>query len=206
MSDSRLLQTLTEQLSGADPAERQYALDRLSDLAPPGAVGLIVPMLRDGDEDVRVEAMVCLRDLRDASAIPHLIAAVDDAQSDRLLEYAIQSLSGFTGPDVRACLLRVITSGRPSNVARMKVVIQLWRYADDEVVAVLKNAVLTDDDRNVRSHAADSLAFLFRTLDQPREWAPFWHQVADDPEFGVSRFGEEALRRLGVRPPPETKQ
>src|SRR5262249_16745746 len=146
-----------------------------------------------------VDAIVCLHDLRDPSAVPHLINALETASNTRIREYAILALSGFTSQEIRQCLLQTLADRSISNIARMKIVMQLWRYVDLESLNALVDAVRNDPDRNVRSHAADSLAFLFRAWEEPYDWVSLWESIAEDPEIGVARFAEDALRRLGLR-------
>lgn len=191
-----VMAALREDLKRGTRIERQNALSRLGDLAPPGAAAWVIPVLSDAEQSVRVDAIVCLRELRDPVAIPGLIDVMTHGDTAEESEYAALALAAFTDPQVRVALLNALADPTRSNIVRMRVVLQLWRYPDAEVVEVLQAAVLNDRDRNVRSHAADSLLFIFRMWKSPAAWEQFWALAAQDPEIGVSEFAEKALRQL----------
>jgi len=193
--NDEVVRALRRDLANPDRLERQNALTRIGDLAPEGGIDWVVPLLTDKDVHVRIDALLCLSALRDSVAIPHLIEVLEHAHGEEQ-EYAIIALRPFTAPAVKKALLAALEDPSLPNVGRMHAVMQLWRYAGDDVIDALKDAVLKDPDRNVRSHAADSLSFLFRALGKPPDWRSFWEKTQEDPEVGVSEFAEAALRSL----------
>lgn len=194
-----ITEALRETLANGTRTEREDALSRLGDLAPPGAAAWVIPMLRDTESSVRVDAIVCLRELRDPIGIPSLIDVMTSGNTQEESEFAALSLSVFTDSRVRSALLTSLSDSRSSNILRMRIVLQLWRYPDTEVVAALQTAVLNDPDRNVRSHSAASLLFIFRLWNSPADWTEFWQLASGDSEVGVSQFADRALAGLAEK-------
>lgn len=199
MMADQVLQTLRDDLANGRPSERQNALTRLGGLAPKGAAEWVVPLLADNDLSVRIDALICLQELREPATIPHLVAAAEHGRSAEEREFAVLSLSAFTSAEVRSCLLTVLADSSLNNNGRMRAVMQLWRYPDEAVVKVLQYVVLNDSNDNVRLHAADSLVFVFRALNCPEAWKEFWTRVHREPRIGVVEIAEEALRLLRER-------
>src|SRR5262245_3166654 len=183
--NTNVLEALRRALGNPDRLERQNALARIGDFAPRGAVDWVIPLLSDEDVHVRIDALLCLRELRDDAAVPYLINILGSARGEEQ-EYAILALRGFTATSVKSALLAALADPSLSNTGRLHAVMQLWRYPDDDAIDSLKGTVLNDLDQNVRSHAADSLLFLFRTLGEPPEWRSFWEEARRDAELGVS--------------------
>jgi len=188
-----VLELINESLRDPDPEERETALDRLGALAPPDALALAIPLLSDPVVGVRESAATCLGTLRDDQAAIHLMRVATGDPDASVRMYAVMSLSYYQSEDVRKCLLEVLGRDADANLARMKAAFQLWKYDDDEVMQKLKEAMLGDEDRNVRLYAADSLYLLFRARAYPVSLRGAWEAALADECIGVQRLAQKAL-------------
>lgn len=194
-----IVKCLIDDLRDQDPAERENALDRLGSLNPCNALTLALPLLADPVPGVRASAVTCLATVRDLEAIPHLLRVASDDESEDVREYAFMSLSSYTVPDVLEGLLRLLSLPTISNLSRVKIAMQLWKYDDDRVIEQLQRLILADRDPDVRLFSADSLIFLFRLRGCPPSWETVWRRAADDKCVGVFRTAEKALELLQRR-------
>jgi HEAT repeat protein len=137
---------------------REEALEWLG--AFPDQTALLIAGLDDPSPVVRETAAANLGRVRRAAAVPALLAAARRETSDEVLDQVVGALAAYRDAAVLAGLLELLDRAESSHLTRFEVVVQLWKYDRDDVVAKLSELAVGDDHWLVRMHAVDSLELL----------------------------------------------
>jgi HEAT repeat protein len=177
-------------LQDPDVNVRIWALDEIGTRRPPDALAILGRGLDDPDVKIRVAAACNLGDLGDPRALPWLIAAVNEEESEEVRGEAIAALANFSSREVLECLAAVVRRQKQSRRPRQEVAKQLGNYDTEEAVNALI-VLLSDEDVFVREYAAES---LFR-LNRPR-LGEVWRQAGEDLSEDVRHIAAKALAAL----------
>ncbi|MEM1050354.1 MAG: HEAT repeat domain-containing protein [Pseudomonadota bacterium] len=139
-----------------ETVDKAFTALRSGDFAPAAALGKAGPAmipavaayLRDGNEDVRRQAVTLLGQSGDATAGPHLAIALADPSDDivRRASEALYKIGGdaVSDPSVGAALREAVEAGRDSAGA----ILLLGYVAGDKTVATLNALRSKDADRS----------------------------------------------------------
>ena len=151
-------------------------------------VEILARDLEDRDPAMRDRAARALGDLRDARAIPALIAALADGRVGR---GAVWALTQFTDPRLVAPLVGALSL--PDATARALAAGKLAELGDRAAVRGLI-ATLADEDEHVREEAARALG----RLGDPAALEPLLGALRDDRGDHVREEAAGALGALGA--------
>ena len=185
------LQNALNLLKSDDPDTRELALDHIGTLKPPNALEIILPFLRDENEEVRGTAACNLGEIHDQRAVRHLIDMVGGESSRKVRAEILRSLGEYQSSAIFDCFLREVERNDVHRSAKNEIARQLRNYDNPESIGVLQQFVVHEDDPYVRINAVDSLLCLNRV-----SLKPFWESLSEDGHPYVRKIAREALASL----------
>ena len=196
------LNTLLTQLRSDDPNVKQNALDKIGKINPEGALGIVLPFLKDQDSDVRGMAAFSLGDIQDTGAIPHLLKFLEQEQDKDLRSYGFSALENYQDPTVLQYLLSELDKPPSSRLTRQHVARQLRKFDTDASIAALITLLQEDEDWVVQDYAADGLLILNRV-----SLRPIWETALEHYNNYVQVIAKKAIiqikhRTARKKPPP----
>jgi len=172
----------------------------LSLIGSPAAIGLLIDLLNDGQDNVRVQAAMGLGRLgaKAMAAIPSLVGLLKEKALD-IRWAAVTALADIGGPEAQvavAALMELVNEG--DGLIRRAAAFSVWRIAPKSSEAVAAVAALADllmdKELRIRGAAASSLRAIGP---EARPAIQALTQSLKDEFWQVQLFAAEALGSIG---------
>jgi HEAT repeat protein len=163
-------------------------------LGPPaGAVEIIIPSLRDEEEEDRLVAVYALAMLMDPSGAPHLLPMIEDPV-DRIARAAVEALGNLRNPVAINAL--VASAVDPEAPTRRTALTALQRFDDPDILGPVLEAFSGEQDPEILY----LMASLLGRFSDPRVVAALI-PVLESNDHNLRRVAESRLCELTHRPP-----
>ncbi|MEL6776761.1 MAG: HEAT repeat domain-containing protein [Cyanobacteria bacterium J06597_16] len=189
MANPVAIKPLLECLSSTHEEDvRIEALSALKELISPDDLLTLLDAVQAKDETLQLNALILLRKIHDAQALPY-IAPFFDSANPVLREAAVVTLR-YLNQVVR--FEPALPLAKDDNeTVRRSAILTLGHLSDDEVVPLLCSALVTDADWQVRRNAAQSL-----DLHNTKAAIPAFISAMNDEHWQVRKFTARALQRV----------
>ena len=167
---------------------RSEALAALKELVASDDLLQLLDVLQQDNANVQLNVLILLRKIHDAQALPYILPFFY-SDNPQLSEAAVTTLRYLN--QVESCQPALALMSDPVEAVRRATTLTLGHLIDEEVVALLNEALASDPDWQVRRNAAQSLA-----LHAPSEAVPVLGAALGDEHWQVRKFAAQALQQV----------